>query len=154
MSTKKNIRWIYRRNRLKFPARAATINPIKKMMEAACTGLSTVLANCGNFIPTNIPKITGIPRIRKTVRNISTGSIVMGTSRGECFAYKPPQKAKLNGVIKRLITVVMAVRLTDRVIFDFDMEEIILDTLPPGHADTNIIPNATEVLGRRMITNR
>ena len=71
---------------LKLPASAAAMKPIKKMMDAACTLFSTFLTNLGNFIPTVIPRITGIPRIRKTVRNISTGSMVMGTSRGECFA--------------------------------------------------------------------
>ncbi len=60
----------------------------------------------------------------------------------------------MNGVIKRLITVVMAVRLTDRVMFDFDMAEIKFDTLPPGQAATRIIPKATAVLGRRIITNK
>jgi hypothetical protein len=78
----------------------------------------------------------------------------MGTNRGECFAYRLPQKAKLKGVIKRLITVVRAVRLTDRVIFDLEMEEIRLETLPPGQAATKIIPIATAVEGRRIITSK
>ncbi len=71
---------------LKLPASAAAMKPMKKMMEAAWTVDSTFFANLGNFIPTVIPRITGMPRIRKTVRNISAGSMVMGTSRGECFA--------------------------------------------------------------------
>jgi hypothetical protein len=78
----------------------------------------------------------------------------MGTSNGECLAYIPPQKAKLNGVINKLITVVIAVRLTDKGTFAFDMEEIRLDTFPPGQAATNIIPSATDVLGLIIITNR
>src|SRR5690554_4652628 len=56
--------------------------------------------------------------------------------------------------MKRLITVVMAVRLTDRVTFDRDMEEIRFETLPPGQAAIKIIPMATEVEGRRIITSR
>ena len=47
----------------------------------------------------------------------------------------------------RLIIVVIVVRLTDNVIFAFDIEEIKLDTFPPGHDETNIIPNATGVEG-------
>ena len=49
---------------------------------------------------------------------------------------------------------VMAVRLTERVMFDFEMEEMRLDTFPPGQAATKIIPMATEVEGRKRITNK
>jgi hypothetical protein len=139
---------------LKLPAKAATINPIKKITDAVCIDLSILLENFGNLIPTNIPKITGIPRIKNTVRNISNGSIEIGTNRGECFAYSPPQKAKLNGVIIRLITVVIVVRLTDNVTFALEIEEIRLDTFPPGHAATNIIPSATGVEGRIINTSK
>src|SRR5690554_632290 len=117
----KKIRWIYLRKMPKLPARAAKMNPTKKMTDVACTAVSTFFANKGNFMPTNIPRMTGMPRIRKTVRNISRGSMAMGTSRGECLAYRPPQKAKLKGVMKRLKMVVIPVRLTETVIFDLEM---------------------------------
>ena len=49
---------------------------------------------------------------------------------------------------------VMAVRLTESVTFERDIEEIKLETFPPGHADTRIIPKATAVVGRKIITNK
>ncbi len=50
--------------------------------------------------------------------------------------------------------VVMPVRLTERVMFDFEMEEIRLDTFPPGQEATRIIPSATELVGRTTSTSR
>ena len=95
-----------------------------------------------------------MPRIKNTVRNISNGSMEIGTNNGECFAYSEPQKAKLNGVIIRLIIVVIVVRLTESVIFAFEIDEIRFDTFPPGHDETSIIPNATGVDGRIIETSR
>ncbi len=45
------------------------------------------------------------------------------------------------------MTVVIAVRLTESVTFDFEIAEMRFDTFPPGQAATRIIPIATAVLG-------
>ena len=72
--------------REKFPAIAPARKAIKNKTDAICTCFSTFFTNTGNFIPTIIPIITGIPRMMKTVRNISTGSMVIGTRSGDLLA--------------------------------------------------------------------
>ena len=50
--------------------------------------------------------------------------------------------------------VVIVVRLTDKVILALEIDEIRFDTFPPGHAEINIIPKATGVLGRIINISR
>ena len=50
--------------------------------------------------------------------------------------------------------VVIVVRLTDNVIFDFEIDEIRLETFPPGQDDTSIIPKATGVEGLIINTSK
>jgi hypothetical protein len=61
--------------------------------------------------------------------------------------YRPPQKAKLKGVIKTADMVAKAVRLMDRAAFPLARDDIKFEIFPPGQAATSIIPRATLGVG-------
>lgn len=114
------------------------------IMEILLIGLLIFCVSVGNFCEKIIPATTGIPKRIVTVRNISSGSISIGRSKGEVAEYRPPQKAKLRGVKSSAKTVPAAVRLMESGTLALATLEIKFETLPPGHEATSIIPKATE----------
>ena len=63
--------------------------------------------------------------------------------------YMLPQNEKLNGVVNTQRTVLMAVNDTDSSEFPLQSDVMKLDTFPPGHAATRIIPS--EIIGVRTL---
>ena len=59
------------------------------------------------------------------------------------FRYRFPHTAKFIGVVKMQAAVLKAVSDTDSSEFPREREVMKLETLPPGHEATRIMPNAT-----------
>ena len=148
----KNIKCIYFKNRLKLPAKAPTIKATKKYGNSLHIFFHL-------FTNTETLFLQAFPISREYQNNENrakhfTCFYSNGNKQWRMFGIETAPKAKLSGVISRLITVVVPVRLIDKATFDFEIAEIRLETFPPGHAATKIIPIATAVLGFKIRTSR
>ncbi len=134
--------------------KAAAINPRKATIPKILNGLIIFFVIAGNFLLNQIPSISGIPRRINTVWNICHGSIANSLNRGDDLRYRPPQRAKFNGVKNRAPAVAKAVRDIDRAVFAFAICDMKLLILPPGQAATRIIPRAIAGVGLISLTKR
>lgn len=134
--------------------KATAMNPMNATIPKILNGLTIFFVIFGNFLLNQIPSIRGIPRRIKTVWNICHGSIANSLNRGDDFKYRPPQRAKFNGVNNRAPAVANAVRDIDKAVFAFAMCDMKLLILPPGQAATKIIPRAIAGVGLISLTKR
>jgi len=107
-----------------------------------CIFFSTDLVKIGNRHAIIMPNISGSPSIIRIVVKTSGSGISSGLKRLEDLEYKLPQNLKFSGVKKIDNTVPIAVRLIDNSTFPFEIEDMKLEILPPGHAATRIKPIA------------
>ena len=114
----------------------------KMMIENGLSQFCNFKASVSLLARKSIPNTKGRANVRRITFITSKELSVTTFNNSAVGAYKPAQKAKLNGVITRAAIVEKAVRLTESATLPFAKEVIKLEILPPGQAATSIIPNA------------